>query len=68
MSPGMGGYSSISGAVSKMAREEGIRGFYKGLYPNLLKVKHPKLPIVPSNCRPSLISFSSTLHASLLLQ
>ena len=38
MSPGMGGYTSITGAVRKMAAEEGIRGFYKGLYPNLLKV------------------------------
>jgi solute carrier family 25 (mitochondrial phosphate transporter), member 23/24/25/41 len=38
MSPGMGGYSSIGGAVRKMIAEEGIRGFYKGLYPNLLKV------------------------------
>jgi hypothetical protein len=42
MSPGMGGYSSISGAVSKMLREEGIGGFYKGLYPNLLKVNTPR--------------------------
>ena len=41
MSPEMGGYSSVRGAVSKMAREEGIRGFYKGLYPNLLKVGFP---------------------------
>lgn len=38
MSAGMGGYSSIGGAVKKMMAEEGIRGFYKGLYPNLLKV------------------------------
>jgi hypothetical protein len=38
MSPGMGGYSSVGGAVRKMWAEEGIRGFYKGLYPNLLKV------------------------------
>jgi Mitochondrial carrier protein len=41
MSPGMGGYTSISGAVKKMWAEEGIRGFYKGLYPNLLKVYIP---------------------------
>ncbi len=46
MSPGMGGYSSISGAVSKMAREEGIRGFYKGLYPNLLKVSPLPRPLL----------------------
>jgi Mitochondrial carrier protein len=39
MSPGMGGYSSVGGAVKKMIREEGFRGFYKGLYPNLLKVR-----------------------------
>jgi len=39
MTAGMGGYSSIGVAVRKMAREEGIRGFYKGLYPNLLKVR-----------------------------
>jgi hypothetical protein len=38
MSPGMGGYTTIGGAVRKMWAEEGIRGFYKGLYPNLLKV------------------------------
>jgi hypothetical protein len=38
MSPGMGGYDSVPGAIRKMLREEGIRGFYKGLYPNLLKV------------------------------
>src|SRR5579859_6472790 len=38
MSPGMGGYSSIGGAVKKMWADEGIRGIYKGLYPNLLKV------------------------------
>jgi len=38
MSPGLGGYSSIGGAIKKMMHEEGVRGFYKGLYPNLLKV------------------------------
>jgi hypothetical protein len=38
MTPGMGGYSTVGGAVKKMFREEGLRGFYKGLYPNLLKV------------------------------
>ena len=44
MSPGMGGYSSIGEAVRKMVREEGMRGFYKGLYPNLLKVNISKGP------------------------
>jgi hypothetical protein len=39
MSPGMGGYTTVGGAVRKMWAEEGIRGFYKGLYPNLLKVR-----------------------------
>jgi hypothetical protein len=34
----MGGYNSILGAIQKMWHEEGIRGFYKGLMPNLLKV------------------------------
>jgi hypothetical protein len=38
MSSALGGYSSIGGAIRKMLREEGLRGFYKGLYPNLLKV------------------------------
>jgi hypothetical protein len=52
MSPGMGGYTSITGAVRKMAAEEGIRGFYKGLYPNLLKVP-PLLPL------PLLLLYSS---------
>ena len=50
MSPGMGGYSTVGGAVSKMWREEGLRGFYKGLYPNLLKVRIPNNPI-PSSQR-----------------
>lgn len=36
----MGGYTTVTGAVQKMMREEGLRGFYKGLYPNLLKVYH----------------------------
>ena len=44
MAAGLGGYSSIGGAVSKMWREEGLRGFYKGLYPNLLKVQIPVPP------------------------
>lgn len=47
MAAGLGGYSSIGAAVSKMWREEGIRGFYKGLYPNLLKVRTPKNPLSP---------------------
>jgi Mitochondrial carrier protein len=38
MSPGMGGYDNVRVAVRKMWIEEGVRGFYKGLYPNLLKV------------------------------
>jgi solute carrier family 25 (mitochondrial phosphate transporter), member 23/24/25/41 len=41
MTPGLGGYTSIGGAVKKMFREEGFRAFYKGLYPNLLKVRSP---------------------------
>lgn len=41
MSSAMGGYTSVRGAIVKMSREEGIRGFYKGLYPNLLKVPLP---------------------------
>src|SRR5947207_12619974 len=70
MSPGMGGYSSIGGAVRKMWAEEGIRGFYKGLYPNLLKVypsppitissppSHPPLSLIPCKlfaCLPRLL-------------
>ena len=44
----MGGYTSITGAVRKMATEEGIRGFYKGLYPNLLKVPSSSRSTHPS--------------------
>lgn len=44
MSPGMGGYDNVRGAVRKMWAEEGLRGFYKGLYPNLLKVTFPFFP------------------------
>ena len=47
MAAGLGGYSSIGEAVMKMWREEGIRGFYKGLYPNLLKVPSPLAHNVP---------------------
>ena len=39
MSAHLGGYSSIGGAIRKMLAEEGVMGFYKGLYPNLLKVR-----------------------------
>lgn len=31
-------YTSLWGAISLIARQEGIKGFYKGLTPNLLKV------------------------------
>jgi solute carrier family 25 (mitochondrial phosphate transporter), member 23/24/25/41 len=31
-------YSSISGAIRQILVQEGVRGFYKGLTPNLLKV------------------------------
>jgi solute carrier family 25 phosphate transporter 23/24/25/41 len=31
-------YPSLWGAISRIARQEGIKGFYKGLAPNLLKV------------------------------
>jgi solute carrier family 25 (mitochondrial phosphate transporter), member 23/24/25/41 len=52
IAPGMGGYNSIGGAVRKMWVEEGIKGFYKGLYPNLLKVRFPinrtDLKVAPS--------------------
>ena len=41
MSPGLGGYMSIVGAVKKIIHEEGIRGFYKGIFPSLLKVCYP---------------------------
>ena len=37
--PGMGyKYTSIWGAIRQIAVQEGIKGFYKGLTPNLLKV------------------------------
>jgi Mitochondrial carrier protein len=37
--PGMGyKYTSIWGAVRQIVQQEGVRGFYKGLTPNLLKV------------------------------
>lgn len=62
MSPGMGGYSSIRVAVSKMAREEGIGGFYKGLYPNLLKVNTQKSQHFAHRC-----TISSALHSFSLL-
>lgn len=31
-------YTSISGAISMIIKQEGVRGLYKGLMPNLLKV------------------------------
>jgi solute carrier family 25 phosphate transporter 23/24/25/41 len=31
-------YTSIWDAIRLIAVQEGIRGFYKGIYPNLLKV------------------------------
>ena len=31
-------YSSIPGAIRSILAQEGVRGFYKGLTPNLLKV------------------------------
>jgi solute carrier family 25 phosphate transporter 23/24/25/41 len=31
-------YTSISGAIRSILVQEGVRGFYKGLTPNLLKV------------------------------
>jgi solute carrier family 25 phosphate transporter 23/24/25/41 len=31
-------YNSLWGAISQIARQEGVKGFYKGLAPNLLKV------------------------------
>jgi len=47
MSASMGNYNSVGGAIKTMFRDEGIKGFYKGLYPNLLKVMnnilHPSL-------------------------
>ena len=37
--PGMGyQYTSITGAIRSILVQEGVRGFYKGLTPNLLKV------------------------------
>lgn len=36
---GMGyGYTSMGSAIGTILREEGIKGLYKGLTPNLLKV------------------------------
>lgn len=36
---GMGyGYNSMGGAIRMIIAEEGIKGLYKGLTPNLLKV------------------------------
>ena len=31
-------YTSISGAIASIIKAEGVRGLYKGLWPNLLKV------------------------------
>lgn len=37
--PGMGyQYSGIFGALKQIITEEGLRGLYKGIVPNLLKV------------------------------
>ena len=37
--PGMGyQYTSLWGAIRQIMRQEGVKGFYKGLTPNLLKV------------------------------
>lgn len=36
---GMGyGYTSMGGAIKMILAEEGVKGLYKGLTPNLLKV------------------------------
>jgi hypothetical protein len=66
MSPGMGGYSSIGDAVRKMVREEGTRGFYKGLFPNLLKVNISKDPDCFFKLGSSVISFLLLLNFFLL--
>lgn len=31
-------YTSVWGAISTIGKQEGLKGFYKGLTPNLLKV------------------------------
>lgn len=37
--PGMGyKYASLWGAIRQIMHQEGVKGFYKGLTPNLLKV------------------------------
>lgn len=37
--PGLGlKYTSLFDAMRSIARQEGIRGFYKGIWPNLVKV------------------------------
>lgn len=37
--PGLGlKYASVWDAVRSIAKQEGLRGFYKGIWPNLVKV------------------------------
>src|SRR5579862_4732870 len=48
MSASMGNYNTVGGAIKTMFRDEGVRGFYKGLYPNLLKVSSISSPIFRS--------------------